>query len=165
MNTKRLTALSISVALAMVLSFLEHLIPPLSAVPGVKIGLANIVTVFLLYTLGPREAGAVGLVRVLLSALLFGSLVSLLYSLFGLVLSFCGMLLAKRFLPFSSVGVSVIGGVLHNLGQVIAACIIMDSGALMVYFVPLLLSGTLSGVAVGAAAGILTVRLKDKIGK
>ena len=92
MNAKKLTTLSLSVALSLILSFVESQIPPLAAVPGVKIGLANIITVFLLYTYGAWHAGAVSVVRVLLSSLLFGSALSLLYSLSGSVVSFLIMI-------------------------------------------------------------------------
>ena len=159
MKTKKTVTLAVAVALSMVLSFLESLIPPLSTVPGVKLGLANIVTVFILYTNGAKEAGVVSLVRVFLSSLLFGSFVSMAYSLFGAVFSFAVMAFAKRFLPFSALGVSVIGAIMHNAGQVLCACIIMESAALAVYFIPLSVSGILAGVAVGVLAGVLAVRL------
>ncbi len=159
MKTKKIVTLAAAVALSMVLSFLESLIPPLSTVPGVKLGLANTVTVFLLYTYGAREAGVVSLVRVLLSSLLFGSFVSLAYSLFGAVLSYAVMVFAKKFLPFSALGVSVLGALMHNAGQVLCACIIMESAALAVYFIPLAVSGIIAGIAVGVLAGVLTVRL------
>ena len=159
MSVKKLTALSAAVALAMVLSFLESLIPPLVSVPGVKIGLANVVTVFLLYSFGSREAVAVSLIRVILSALLFGSAVSLIYALSGAALSFIGMLLLKK-LPLSSeVSVSIAGGVLHNAGQIIAACIVMENAAIISYLPPLIISGTLAGVAVGILAALLVKKL------
>ena len=164
-KTRRLTTLAIATSLAMVLSFLESLLPPLVAVPGVKIGLSNIVTVFLVYTLGERDAAAVSAVRVSLSSLLFGSAVSFLYSLSGALLSYLLMILSKRLLPFGTVGVSVLGGVAHNVGQVAAAILIMENAYIAYYLPPLLISGVLAGVLVGAAAGILTARLKDKIRK
>lgn len=164
-KTRRLTTLAIATSLAMVLSFLESLLPPLVAVPGVKIGLSNIVTVFLIYTLGERDAAAVSAVRVSLSSLLFGSAVSFLYSLSGALLSYLLMILSKRLLPFGTVGVSVLGGVAHNVGQVAAAILIMENAYIAYYLPPLLISGVLAGVLVGAAAGILTARLKDKIRK
>ena len=161
MTVKKLTTLSACVALAMVLSFLESLIPPLASVPGVKIGLANIVTVFLLYVFGWREAGAVSLIRVLLSALLFGSAVSLLYALTGALLSFAGMLLTKKIPISSEISVSIVGGVLHNVGQIIAACFVMENAAIVGYLPPLIVSGTVAGVAVGILAAILVKKLKN----
>lgn len=159
MSVRKLTTLSVSVALAMVLSFLETLIPPLAAVPGVKIGLANIVTVFLLYTFSWREAACVSIIRVCLSSLLFGSAVSLLYSASGALLSFVGMVLIKL-LPISSEpSVSVAGGVLHNAGQIVCASLIMENAAIAFYLPPLIISGTISGIAVGIVAALLVKKL------
>ena len=163
MNTKKLTTLSISVALAMILSFVESQIPPLVAVPGIKIGLSNIVTVFLLYTYGWREAAAVSLIRVSLSALLFGSAVSLIYSAAGAFLSFITMLLLKKIPIFSVVSVSIAGGVLHNAGQILCACIIMENAAIATYLPPLIISGTIAGVAVGTLAALLVKKLNKII--
>ena len=160
---KKLTVLALSVSLAMILSFVESLIPPLAMIPGVKIGLANIVTVFLLYTLGVRAAGAVSLVRVLLSALLFGNVQSLIFSLSGAILSFVIMIIAKHLLPFGTVGVSVLGAIAHNAGQIIAAVIVMETMGVAYYFVPLVVSGTLGGVFVGFIAAVITSRLRKII--
>lgn len=157
-STRRLTALALGVSLAMILSFVESQIPPLAAVPGVKIGLSNIVTVVLIYILGWREAVCVSLVRVCLSALLFGNAVAFIYSMSGAALSLLVMIIAKKLLPFSAVGVSVLGGVMHNVGQVCAAIIVMESAGIAVYIAPLLVSGTVAGVAVGIAAGIISLR-------
>ena len=157
-STRRLTALALGVSLAMILSFVESQIPPLAAVPGVKIGLSNIVTVVLLYILGWREALCVSLVRVCLSALLFGNAVAFIYSISGAVLSLVVMIIAKKLLPLSAVGVSVLGGVMHNVGQVVAAIIVMESAGIAVYIAPLLVSGTIAGIAVGIAAGIVAGR-------
>ena len=147
----------------MILSFVESLIPPLAMVPGVKIGLANIVTVFLLYTLGIRAAGAVSLIRVLLSALLFGNVQSLIFALSGALLSFVVMIVAKHLLPFGTVGVSVLGAIAHNAGQIIAAVIVMETVGLAYYFIPLVISGTLGGVLVGIVAAVITKRLEKII--
>lgn len=163
MNVKKLTSLSLAVALAMILSFVESQIPPFVAVPGVKIGLSNIVTMFLLYTYGWREAGAVSMVRVVLSSFIFGSVVSLMYSLSGAVFSFIIMLVLKKVGIFSELGVSVAGGVFHNVGQIVCACIIMENAAIASYLPPLIISGTLAGIAVGILAGLLTKKLKGKI--
>ena len=147
----------------MILSFIESLIPPLAMVPGVKIGLANIVTVFLLYTLGIRAAGAVSLIRVLLSALLFGNVQSLIFALSGALLSFVVMIVAKHLLPFGTVGVSVLGAIAHNAGQIIAAVIVMETVGVAYYFIPLVISGTLGGVLVGIVAAVITKRLEKII--
>lgn len=160
---KKLTFLALSVSLAMILSFVESLIPPLVAVPGVKIGLANIVTVFLLYTLGARAAVVVSLIRALLSALLFGNVQSLIFAFSGAVVSLAVMMAVKRISPFGKVGVSVLGAVAHNAGQVAAAVIVMETVALAYYFIPLVISGTIAGVFVGIIAAIITARLEKVI--
>lgn len=159
MKVKRLTTLSLSAALAMMLSFIESQIPPLAAVPGVKIGLSNIVTVFLIYTIGPLPAAGVAIVRIILSSLLFSSPVSLIYSFAGAILSFLVMVLLKRIGFFSCVGVSVTGGVMHNVGQIIAAAFVLGTAEIVYYLPVLIISGTLSGVAVGAVSGLLIKRL------
>lgn len=163
LDTKKMVTVSSLVAVAMILSYVESLIPAFVAVPGVKMGLSNIATVFALYTLGWPYAILVSVVRVLLSALLFGNFVSLIYSLSGAALALLGMILLKRMDIFSTVGVSVVGGVLHNAGQIIAACLVMENAAISAYFIPLVISGTVSGVLIGLAAGALVERIKKYI--
>lgn len=162
-DVKKLTLMSALVAVAMVLSYIESLIPAFVAIPGVKIGLSNIATVFALYILGAPAAITVSAVRVCLSALLFGNFVSLIYSVFGAILALITMILLKRFAPFSEIGVSVAGGVAHNAGQVLAACLVMENAALSAYFAPLAVSGVIAGIVVGAAAGALVKRLEKHV--
>ena len=159
-DTKKMVILSALVAVAMILSYIESLVPTFVAVPGVKMGLSNIATVFALYTLGWPYAIIVSLIRVLLSALLFGNAVSLIYSLSGAALALLVMILLKKFNLFSTVGVSVAGGVCHNAGQIIAACIVMENAAISLYILPLIISGTIAGVVIGTVAGILVNRVK-----
>ena len=158
-NIKRLVTLALSVCVAMLLSYVEMLIPAPVAVPGVKLGLANVATVFALYALGPREACAVSLVRVCLSSLLFGNAVGLIYSLSGAVLSLGLMILFSRLRIFSIVGVSVIGGVAHNVGQILSAMALMQTAAIASYLPVLAISGTLSGIVIGAVSGIAVRRI------
>ena len=138
MNTRKITTLAITVTLAMALSFLESQIPPLVAIPGVKLGLANVAVIFALYRFGAREAAAVSALRVFLVGLLFGSFVSTLYSIAGAILSFVVMLLLRRFKIFSEVGVSVAGGVCHNIGQIAVACVLLETNVIL-YYLPFLL--------------------------
>ena len=158
MNTKKLTTLGLSVALALILSYVESLLPPLVAVPGVKVGLCNIVILFLLYRFGWKEAAAVTGIRLLLSAALFTGFAAFFYGLAGAVLSLLGSALLKKTGRFSPLGVSVAGGVLHNLGQIALAALILDSGYIFAYLPVLLLSGTLAGALVGLLASILIRR-------
>lgn len=159
-KTQRITRLALTVAVAMLLSYIESCLPSFTAVPGIKMGLANIAVIFALYRFGLREAVVVSLTRVFLMALLFGSVVSMLYGLAGAVVSILLMELMRRFSPFSTVGVSVLGGVAHNAGQIGAACIILKTDLLVYYMPILIISGTLAGIVTGIAAGMLIKRLK-----
>ena len=158
MKTRKLTTLGLSVALALILSYVESLLPPLVAVPGVKVGLPNVVILFLLYRYGWKEAGCVSLIRLVLSAALFTGFVAFFYGLAGAILSLAGAVLLKKTGRFSPLGVSAAGGVLHNLGQIALAALVLDSGYVFTYLPVLLLSGTVAGALVGLLAGILIQR-------
>ena len=158
MKTRKLTTLGLSVALSLILSYVESLLPPLMAVPGVKVGLPNGVSLFLLYRCGWKEEGCVSLIRLVLSAALFTGFAAFFYGLAGAVLSLLGSALLKKSGRFSPLGVSAAGGVLHNLGQIALAALILDSGYVFAYLPVLLLSGTVAGALVGLLAGILIQR-------
>lgn len=154
MNAKKITLLSLFCALAMIMSYLESLIPlPLPF--GIKVGLPNIIIVFILYRIGAKEAISVSIVRVLLVSLLFGNVLSLAYSLAGAVLSLALMILLKSIKSYSTVGVSVVGGISHNAGQIIVACIVMDTAQISYYLPILAVSGIVAGVLVGIAGHLL----------
>ncbi len=159
-KTKKLTVMSLTVAVAMVLSFVESQIPAFVAVPGVKIGLANIAVVFALYRLGWKEAVVISLIRVALVSLLFGSIASLLYSLAGAALSLLGMGLLKKTGLFTEIVVSVTGGILHNVGQIGMACLILETAALRYYLPFLLVSGIVAGIVVGLVSAVLVRRIR-----
>lgn len=155
-KTKKLTALALSTSLALVLSYLETFLPPLSsAVPGIKAGLANIMIVFVLYRFGAKEAALVSAVRLGLSALLFGTVLTLAYSAAGALLSLSAMILLQRIDRFSVVGVSVAGGVLHNAGQILTAIALMRTPELGYYMIVLTVTGTVSGVLIGLCGALL----------
>ena len=161
MKTKRITVMAMCVALAMILSYVESQIPS-PGIPGVKLGLANIAVIFVLYKLGWKEAVGVSLLRVALVSLLFGHVASLLYSAAGAVLSLVGMIVLKRWDKLSCGAVSVIGGVLHNVGQILMAWALM--GPNVVYYLPvLILSGTVAGIAIGAVSALLVHRVDLKV--
>lgn len=162
MKTGKITVMALATALAMVLSFVESQIPAFVAVPGVKVGLANIAVVFVLYKLGWKEAVVISLVRVLMVSLLFGTIMSLFYSVAGAVLSLLGMLLMKKSGVFSHVAVSVAGGILHNVGQITMACIILETNVIKYYLPFLVLSGVIAGIVVGLAAAALIKRINIK---
>lgn len=162
-NTRRLTALAVTVAIAMVLSYVESLIPPLAAVPGVKVGFANIAIIFTLYKLGGKDAALVSIVRVCLSSLLFGTVVSLWYSLAGAALSLTVMILLKKLAGLGTVTVSIIGGITHNLAQIGVACLLLETDIFTYYLPFLLISGTVAGVVVGIAGFLLVKRINVKL--
>ena len=147
-DTKKLTVLALLTAAAMILSYVESLLPS-PGIPGVKLGLANIAVIFALYRLGTGPAFAVSLVRVAMVSLLFGSLGALAYSLAGAVLSLAVMSLLRRWDRFSTVGVSVAGGVSHNLGQILMAMWMLETSRLIWYLPALILSGLGGGILVG----------------
>ena len=163
MKASKLSLLALTVSLAMILSFVESQIPPFVAIPGVKMGLANIAVVFALYKMGWKSAAVISGVRVFLVGLLFGSGVSLLYSTAGAVVSFLSMLLLKKTGVFSYTAVSVAGGVMHNMGQIGMACILMSTNILKYYAPFLVFSGTLAGIVIGVLAALLVKRIDLKI--
>ena len=160
MKTKKIALTAMCVALAMILSYVESLLPS-PGVPGVKLGLANLVVIFALYKLGWGEAAGISLLRVFLVALLFGHAASLMYSAAGAVLSLAGMIALKKTDRLSCVAVSVIGGVLHNIGQILMAWLLM--GRNVVYYLPVLIvSGVGAGVAIGVVSALLIRRIELK---
>ena len=159
-HTKKLTTLAMMATFALILSYIESRIPALVAIPGVKVGLANIVVIFVLYKLGLKEAIVISAIRVFIVAMLFGSPVSMIYSLAGAVLSLAVMFLLKKLTPLTEVVVSVCGGVMHNVGQIAVASVILDTNVVIYYLPFLVLSGTLAGIAVGVAGALLIKRVK-----
>ncbi len=163
METRKIARMGLLTALALILSYVESLIPAFVAVPGVKMGLANIVVVFALYTLGPGEAAIVSIIRVLLSSLLFGSILSLSYSAAGAIISLLSMIIMMKTKIFGVTSVSVTGGVFHNLGQILVACLVLETDVLLYYLPVLILSGTITGAVIGIASSIVIKRLQKSI--
>lgn len=159
MKTKRIACLGLFIALAFVLSYVEFLLPLNIGIPGAKVGLANLVVMVALYTLGKKDAALLSFVRVVLVGLTFGNLAMLLYSLAGAVLSFLAMLIAKRTKLFSITGVSVLGGVFHNVGQIIVAMLVLETESLLYYLPFLIVIGTISGIVIGLLSGMITARV------
>ena len=145
-------------ASAMILSYVESLLPSVG-IPGVKMGLANIAVIFVLFRFGWKEAAGVSLVRVVLVSLLFGSVGALLYSLAGAVLSLIVMALLRRIDRFTTVGVSVAGGIAHNAGQVLMAMLILETKQLIVYLPVLAMAGIGGGILTGLTAALLIRRV------
>ena len=160
MKTKKVAFLGLSIALAMILSFVESQIPALVAIPGIKVGLPNLVMVFLLYRVGWRETVTVSIIRIILVSMLFGNVQTITFSLAGAVLSLLGMILLKKIGLFSCITVSIVGGILHNVGQIIAACFWTQTAEIAYYLPVLLVSGTIAGTVIGLVSGLLVKRLE-----
>lgn len=153
--TKRIAYLGVFTALAFVFSYIEFLLPLNFGVPGIKLGLANLVVIVALYMINVRAACLLSFVRILLTGLTFGNLASMIYSLAGGMLSLVIMILAKRGNVFSVTGVSVLGGVSHNVGQIIIAILVVETKSLLYYLPVLIISGTVTGALIGILASIL----------
>ena len=159
-SAKTVALLGMCTAIAMVFAWVEIQLPPLvAAVPGIKLGLPNIAVIFILYRFGWKEAVAVSFVRIVAVSLLFGNPMVMAYSLAGGALSLLGMILLKKTNLLSTVGVSVAGGVLHNVGQILMAMIIMSTAGLGYYLIILAVTGTLSGVFVGLCGSFAVKRI------
>lgn len=147
---KRKTAyLGLFAAVAIIFGYVESLIPVFAGIPGVKMGLANLAILFILDRYSWREAALVSVVRILVIGFMFGNLFSIVYSLAGAALSLTVMNFLKKYSEFSLIGISVAGGVTHNIGQLIVAMIVVSNTSLMVYAPALLVAGVLAGVAIG----------------
>lgn len=155
MKTNKITTFGILIALAFIFSYIERLIPLPNFAPGIKLGLANMVVMVALYKIGEKEAFTLSILRIILGAFIFGNLFSLLYSLAGGLLSCILMILIKKTNKFSSIGVSVVGGISHNIGQVLMAMIIVENMNIIYYLPILLISGVFSGVLIGIVASII----------
>ena len=145
-------------ALAIILGYVEMLLPVFFGVPGMKLGLANLVTVFVLYRYRAKEAAVISLIRIVVIGFLFANLFSILYSLAGAALSLLCMTAARRFSGLSIVGVSILGGVTHNLGQLIVAALVVENGNVFYYFPALLISGLVTGALIGIVTGEILKR-------
>ena len=160
MDAKKIARYGLLVALALVLSYAESLVPLSVAVPGVKLGLPNLVVIFALYRIGAKEAAVLSVLRVVLVSAMFGNAYSLWYSLAGAVLSLAVMSALKQTKFFGCTGVSVAGGVCHNLGQIAVAMLVLRSAGVAYYLPVLVFSGTLAGVAIGAVGAVMVKRIR-----
>ena len=148
-------------ACAMIFSYIEFLFPLSIAIPGIKLGLANIVIVIALYKFGFRYALVINMLRIFLVALLFSGLYGMLFALCGGLLSLLVMWLLKKLRFFSAVGVSVAGGVAHNIGQLLIASLLVANFAVFYYLPALLLAGVITGAIIGVLADNILKRLPN----
>ncbi len=152
-------------AAALILGYIETLIPFFAGIPGMKLGLPNVAVVTVLYLYSWKEAALINLVRILAVGFLFGNAFSMAFSAAGAALSLLCMQLLKSTKKFSVTGVSVVGGVAHNAGQIVVASIVVENVRVGYYFFPLAISGVITGAAIGLAAGMLIRRILPLTGR
>ncbi|MBR1990241.1 MAG: Gx transporter family protein [Firmicutes bacterium] len=162
-RTRRLAFGAMFAALALIFSYVEVLIPVPVPIPGVKLGIANLVILIAIYRMGFRYAFTINCVRIVIAGLLFSGVFGMIYSFAGGILSILVMYGLYRTKLFSMVGVSMAGGVAHNLGQLATACLIVSNIKLMSYFAILLFSGLISGILIGVLAYIIEKRLPAEV--
>ncbi|MGL6200921.1 MAG: Gx transporter family protein [Lachnospiraceae bacterium] len=156
--SRKVASCGILVALAMIFSYVEVLIPISFGVPGMKLGVANLVVVAGLYFLKPREVLAISVIRILLMSWMFGNGMALIYSLAGGLLSFLVMVIMKQRFGFGIIGVSIAGGVSHNIGQLLAAACVVQNTKILYYFPVLLIAGVITGALIGTLAGKIPIK-------
>ena len=160
MNRRKVPLMGVLLALALVFSYVEFLIPFYFGVPGMKLGLTNAIVVLVLYLYGAPEALLISLLRILLSGFMFGNLFSIAYSLAGGMLSFFCMYMARRFLKLRMIGVSVVGGFTHNIGQIFMAVLLVKNYNVFFYLPVLMIVGCLTGILIGMISALIHDRVK-----
>lgn len=163
MRKKVVAYFGMFLALALILSYVESLVPIALGIPGVKLGLANLITVIVLYRIGAREAFLLSLLRVTIAGFLFGNLFAILYSMAGACASLAVMVLLKRIGTFSIIGVSIAGGVFHNIGQLVVAMLVLQSASLVYYFAVLMIAGLVTGFLIGILSMETMKRLRFEL--
>ena len=165
-RTVKLAFLGLATAIALVLAYVEAILPPIyTAVPGIKFGLPNIIIVFILYRFGLKQAAVVSLIRILLMLLIFGNVMTFAYSVAGAVLSLAAMGMLKRLDFLSTIGVSVAGAVLHNVGQIRMAMLLLGTAEIGYYLIVLAVTGTLAGSVVGLCGNLMIRRIPEAMTK
>lgn len=155
-----MTGFGMLTALAFILSYVESILPLQFPVPGMKLGLANVVVVTALYCWGEKEALALSIIRIVLVSFTFGNMTALIYSFAGSLLSWTMMTVIKKTQWFDVTGVSIVGGIFHNVGQIIVAMILLETETLIYYLPFLMISGVVTGALIGIAGGEMAKRLK-----
>lgn len=162
---RQITTMGMLVALAMVLGFVEMLIPINLGIPGMKLGLANIVVVIALFLFDIKTAVVVSILRIILIAMTFGNMSMMFYSIAGASLSLLSMIAISKIKSFSLISVSIVGGIMHNVGQIICAAFVVRTNGVFTYLPVLMIAGLVSGALIGIVAGLISVRLTNvKIG-
>lgn len=163
MTTKKTAQLGVYIALAMVLSYVESLIPFSFGIPGIKLGLTNVVTVIMMYTYGIPGALGVAVLRAVLSGFMFGNAFSIIYSVAGCVLSFIFMYILKKTNHFAIISVSAAGGVMHNVGQLIVAANVVKTYSVIYYAPVLIIAGVFTGIIIGIVSDEIVKRIGNRM--
>ena len=159
---KKVAYLGLFLGLALVCSYLESLVPIGFGIPGIKLGLTNVVVILLMYCIGAKEALVISLLRIFLMGFLFNP-ASILFSLAGGLLSFILMYLMKRTNLFKCLSVSLVGGISHNIGQIIVASAIVENYNILFYIPVLLVAGIITGFLIGIVSQEIIIRLGNSI--
>ncbi|NLB89803.1 MAG: Gx transporter family protein [Clostridiales bacterium] len=159
-KTYQLALMAVLLSLALILGYVEHLIPIFPSIPGLKLGLSNIVLLLCFYAIGTKQVFLLMFLKVFLSTILFSGLDAMMYSLAGGLCSVLAMTAGKKLLKLSIIGTSVLGGVSHNIAQVVMAMIIIQMPILMYHMAILMLVGIVTGVLTGLVAQLLLQRLQ-----
>ncbi len=158
-GSKTIAIVALLSSLALIFSYIEFLIPSFSSIPGAKLGLSNLVIVIAFYLINPTYAFAINIIRIIVAGLLFNGIIGMTYGIIGGILSFGIMILLKKINRFSIIGISMSGGVFHNLGQLFAASILLNSFNVFYYLPVLMISGMISGTIIGILAHITLGRI------
>ena len=158
-KTSKIAIYGVLTALAIILGYVEMQLPAFFAIPGIKPGFTNIVVVVALYSLGEKSSLFINFVRIAIVSMLFGTLMAFAFSLTGGILSTLVMILLKKTGKFSSIGVSAVGGVTHNIGQIIVAMFVTGTTNILWYLAILWITGTVSGIIVGLIGGLICSHL------
>lgn len=160
MNQKKLANLGLFAAVAIIFGYVESLIPFFAGIPGMKLGLANLAVLFILEKYTWKEAALVSVIRIFIIGFMFGNLFSILYSLAGAALSLTVMTVMKKKSDFSILGISVAGGVSHNIGQLVIAMLILHSSSVFLYAPALLVAGVAAGIVIGGLTSEILKRVR-----
>lgn len=158
-KTKRLAVSAVLASLGLIFSYIEAIIPFSVGIPGVKLGIANLVVIIALYLLGTSYAFSINVIRILVAGLLFNGAFGALYSLAGACVSLFVMIILKKTKLFSIVGVSMAGGVAHNVGQLLVAAAIISNIKIFLYFPVLLFSGMITGIIIGILSHLILKKI------
>lgn len=162
-SIKKIALIAIFITLSLILSYVDSLIPINIMVPGIKIGLANLIIIYSLYMLGIKEAIFISIIRVVISSILFGSILTFVYSLTGAIVSLLIMVILKSFTSLTVITISIIGGVMHNMTQIIVAIILMNTKEIVYYLPILILTGVISGMMIGIFSTLLIKFSKNNL--